>query len=87
MFKKPKGGTGGGGLFGLLETGGKIAIPVEVACFGVLYCGYRYISGIHYSCDSNCRSDANGSNGLKVLSCNGSIRRHGEIYGRQHGLN
>ena len=42
MFKKLKGGTGGGGLFGLLKTGGKIAIALEVACFGVLYCGYRY---------------------------------------------
>ena len=37
-----------------------------------------------YSCESNSRSVANG---LKVLSCNGAIRRHGEIYGRQHGLN
>lgn len=44
MFKKPKGGTGGGGLSGLLKTGGKIAIAVEVACFGVLYCGYRKIN-------------------------------------------
>ena len=42
---------------------------------------------LQYSCDSNCRSVANCSNGLKVLSCNGSIRRHGEIYGRQHGSN
>ena len=50
MFKKPKGGTGGGGLFGLLKTGGKIAIAVEVACFGVLYCGYRYISGTTTLC-------------------------------------
>ena len=41
----------------------------------------------YYSCDSNCRSVANCSNGLKVLSGNVSIRRHGEIYGRQHGSN
>ena len=40
-----------------------------------------------YSCDSNCRSVVICNNGLKVLSCNGSIRRHGEIYGLQHGLN
>ena len=38
-----------------------------------------------YSCDSNCRSVVNCSNGLKDLSCNGSIRRHVEIYGRLHG--
>ena len=36
-----------------------------------------------YSCDSNCRTVANCSNGLKVLSCDGSIRRHGKIYGHK----
>ena len=47
MFKKPKAGSGGGGLSGLLKTGGKIAIALEVACFGVLYCGYRYIRSFY----------------------------------------
>ena len=45
------------------------------------------LKGVIYSCDSNCRSVVICSNRLKVLSCNGSIRRHCEIYGRQHGSN
>ena len=54
-------------------------------------CGYTWrvsvLINFPYSYDSNCRNVANCGNGLKVLSCNGSIKRHGEIYGRQHGLN
>ena len=46
-----------------------------------------FFNNYTYSCDSNCRSVANCGNGLKVLSSNGSIRRHGEICGCQHGSN